>query len=159
MRIGQGFDIHPFGPGRELVLGGVKIPAGEGLAGHSDADAVLHAVTDAVLGALGAGDIGGLFPDTDPANRDRESRDFVEEAMRIAAERGWRVVNADITILCEKPHLAPYADAMRAVVARLLAVPPDAVSVKATRAEGIGEIGRGKALAASAVVLLARQQG
>ncbi len=158
VRIGQGFDIHPFCPGRALVLGGVRIPSEEGLAGHSDADAVLHAVTDAVLGALGAGDIGRLFPDTDPRNRGRDSREFVREAMRVAEARGWCVGNVDVTVVCEKPRLAPHVERMREALAELLAVDPDAVGIKATTAEGIGEIGKGKALAASAVVLLARKE-
>lgn len=159
VRIGQGFDIHPFCPGRELVLGGVRIHNEEGLGGHSDADAVLHALTDAILGALGAGDIGRLFPDTDPRNRGRDSREFLREAMRMADARGWRVSNVDVTVVCEKPRLAPHIERIREVLAGLLAVDADAVGIKATRAEGIGEIGKGKALAALTVVLLARKEG
>ncbi len=159
MRIGQGFDIHPFAPGRALILGGVKIPGTDGLAGHSDADAVLHALTDALLGGIAAGDIGKLFPDSDAANKGRDSRDFVAAAMEMVKAAGWSVSNVDIIVVCEKPRLAPYVDAMRRVVAGLLAVEVDAVSIKATRAEGLGAIGRGEGLAATAAVLLARSQG
>ena len=153
-RIGQGFDIHPLVPGRRLVLGGVEIPYGRGLEGHSDADAALHALTDALLGAIGAGDIGRHFPDSDASHKDRVSSDFVRETMAKVRALGWRVANADVTILAEEPRLAPYLDRMRTNVAELLGVAPDAANVKATRGEGLGPIGRSEGIAAQAVVLL-----
>jgi 2-C-methyl-D-erythritol 2,4-cyclodiphosphate synthase len=155
-RIGHGFDIHPLVPGRRLVLGGVEIPGERGLAGHSDADAALHALTDALLGAIGAGDIGRRFPDSDARHKDRDSADFVRETMATVRERGYRVANADVTILAEEPRLAPYLDRMRAIIAELLGVSPDAANVKATRGEGLGAIGRAEGIAAQAVVLLER---
>jgi len=156
-RIGQGYDIHPFAPsgtGRRLVLGGVEIPHDRGLAGHSDADAVLHAVTDALLGAIGAGDIGGHFSDRDPRHKDRPSREFVAETMRMVHARGYRVGNVDVTIHAEEPRLAPHVEAMRGVLAELLGVERDATNVKATRGEGLGPIGRAEGIAAQAIVLL-----
>jgi len=153
-RIGHGFDIHPLVPGRPLVLGGVEIPSERGLAGHSDADAALHALTDALLGAIGAGDIGRRYPDSDPRHEGRSSADFVRETMASVRARGYRVANADITILAEEPRLAPYLDRMRANVAELLDVSADAANVKATRGEGLGAIGRAEGIAAQAVVLL-----
>jgi 2-C-methyl-D-erythritol 2,4-cyclodiphosphate synthase len=155
-RIGQGYDIHPFATGRRLVLGGVEIPHDRGLAGHSDADAVLHAVTDALMGAISAGDIGRHFSDRDPRHKDRPSREFVVETMAMVRARGFRVGNVDVTIHAEEPKLAPYLDAMRAVVAELLGVATDAANVKATRGEGLGTIGRAEGIAAQAIVLLER---
>lgn len=155
-RIGQGYDVHPLATGRRLVLGGVEIPHDRGLAGHSDADAVLHAVTDALLGAIGAGDIGRHFSDRDPRHKDRPSREFVAETMAMVRARGWRVGNVDVTVHAEAPKLAPHLDAMRTILAELLDVPPDAANVKATRGEGLGPIGRGEGIAAQAVVLLER---
>lgn len=156
LRIGQGFDIHPFAAGRRLVLGTIEIPADRGLAGHSDADAALHALTDALLGAIGAGDIGRRFPDTDPRNKDRASADFVRDAMHLVRARGYRVANADVTILAEAPKLAPYLARMSAAIAELLGVAADAANVKATRGEGLGTIGRREGIAAQAIVLLER---
>lgn len=153
-RIGQGYDIHPLVAGRRLVLGGVEIVHSRGLAGHSDADAVLHAITDALLGAIGAGDIGRHFSDRDPRHKDRPSREFVVESMAMVRARGYRVGNVDVTIHAEEPRLAPHLDAMRGVVAELLGVALDAANVKATRGEGLGTIGRGEGIAAQAVVLL-----
>lgn len=153
-RIGQGYDIHPFAPGRRLVLGGIEIPHSRGLAGHSDADAVLHAVTDAILGAIGAGDIGRHFSDRDPRHKDRPSGEFIAETMAMARSRGYRVGNVDVTIHAEEPRLAPHLDAMRDNIAALLGVAADAANVKATRGEGLGPIGRAEGIAAQAVVLL-----
>lgn len=153
-RIGQGYDIHPLVAGRRLVLGGVEIAHDRGLAGHSDADAVLHAVTDALMGAISAGDIGRHFSDRDPRHRDRPSREFVAETMAMVRARGYRVGNVDVTIHAEEPKLAPHLDAMRTVVADLLGVALDAANVKATRGEGLGPIGRAEGIAAQAVVLL-----
>jgi 2-C-methyl-D-erythritol 2,4-cyclodiphosphate synthase len=153
-RIGQGYDIHPLVAGRRLVLGGVEIVHSRGLAGHSDADAVLHAITDALLGAIGAGDIGRHFSDRDPRHKDRPSREFIVESMAMVRAHGYRVGNVDVTIHAEEPRLAPHLDAMRGVVAELLGVALDAANVKATRGEGLGTIGRGEGIAAQAVVLL-----
>jgi len=153
-RIGQGYYIHPLVAGRRLVLGGVEIAHDRGLAGHSDADAVLHAVTDALMGAISAGDIGRHFSDGDPRHKDRPSREFVAETMAMVRARGYRVGNVDVTIHAEEPKLAPHLDAMRTVVADLLGVALDAANVKATRGEGLGPIGRAEGIAAQAVVLL-----
>ena len=153
-RIGHGFDIHPLVPGRRLVLGGVEIPHGRGLEGHSDADAALHALTDALLGAIGAGDIGRHYPDKDPRHAARDSRDFVRETMAKVRSLGYHVANADVTILAEEPRLAPYLDRMRDNVAELLGVGADAANVKATRGEGLGAVGRAEGIAVQAVVLL-----
>ena len=153
-RIGQGFDIHPLVPGRRLVLAGVEIASDRGLAGHSDADAALHALTDALLGAIGAGDIGRHFPDADARHKDRPSSEFVRETIERVHALGYRVANADVTILAEEPRLAPYLERMRSTVAALLEVGADAANVKATRGEGLGTIGRGEGIAAQAIVLL-----
>lgn len=155
-RIGHGYDIHPLAEGRRLVLGGVEIPHARGLAGHSDSDAVLHAVTDALLGAIGEGDIGRHFSDRDPRHKDRASRDFVSATMDMVRTRGWRVGNVDVTIHAEAPKLAPHIEAMRANLAALLEIPTDAANVKATTGEGLGVIGRAEGIAAQAVVLLER---
>ena len=153
-RIGLGFDSHRFAPGRALVLGGVRIAGEQGLAGHSDGDAVLHALTDAILGALAAGDIGEHFPDTDPRWAGADSRVFLAEAIHLARERKMRVVNCDVTVVTERPRLSPHKDAMAAQIAELLAVPAECVSIKAKTAEQMGAIGRGEGLAVLAAVLL-----
>ena len=155
-RIGQGYDVHKLVGGRRLVLGGVEIAHDRGLAGHSDADAVLHALSDALLGAIGAGDIGRHFSDRDPRHKDRPSRDFVVEVMAMVRARGYRVVNADVTIHAEEPKLAPHVDAMRRGIAALLGVAVEDANVKATRGEGLGAIGRAEGIAAQAIVLLER---
>jgi 2-C-methyl-D-erythritol 2,4-cyclodiphosphate synthase len=154
MRIGQGVDIHPFDDARPLVLGGVKINERGGLAGHSDADVVLHALTDALLGAAGAGDIGKYFPSDDPKWKGADSSRFVSEAKRILEEMSADVSNVDITIIAEKPKLAPFRDAMAAKIARLLDIPSGHVNVKATTADHLGFIGRGEGICAMAVVLI-----
>ncbi len=153
-RIGLGYDSHSFTPDRPLVLGGVPIPYEKGLAGHSDADAVLHAITDAILGALAVGDIGEHFPDTDPRWAGADSSVFVTEAVRLARGRGLRVGNCDVAILAEKPHLSPHKAAMVGRIAELLGIPIKRVSVKAKTNEQMGFIGRGEGIAALAVVLL-----
>lgn len=153
-RVGHGYDSHRFVAGRPLVLGGVRIEHELGLAGHSDADAVLHAVTDAILGALGQGDIGELFPDTDPRWAGADSGQFVRRAMELAATNGYRVANCDVTIITQQPRLSPHKAAMRQRVAQLLNVTPEAVAIKAKTNEGMGWIGRGEGLAATAVILL-----
>jgi 2-C-methyl-D-erythritol 2,4-cyclodiphosphate synthase len=154
-RVGLGYDVHPFGPGRPLILGGVVIESDRGgLVGHSDADAVCHALADAVLGALALGDLGRHFPDTDPQWRGASSVGILEAVMAMAAERGARVVNADVTVVAEAPPLSPYVDAMRDRLSGALGVDRGRVSVKATRPEGLGALGDGRGLAAMAVVLL-----
>ena len=158
-RIGQGVDIHPFADpldsGRPLILGGVRISETGGLAGHSDADAVLHAVTDALLGAAGAGDIGHYFPSTDERWRNADSSQFVREAKRILDEMGAEIENLDITIIAQQPKLAPHREAMIASIAQLLDLPAGHVSVKATTTDHLGFIGRGEGLCAMAIVLIA----
>ncbi|MBY0513592.1 MAG: 2-C-methyl-D-erythritol 2,4-cyclodiphosphate synthase [Gemmataceae bacterium] len=154
IRVGSGHDTHRLVEGRPLILGGVRIDHPKGLAGHSDADAVLHAVTDAVLGAAGLGDIGDLFPDTDPRWTDADSRLFLAEALARLKERGWRVVNLDVTVFAQEPKLGPVKAAIRGNLAELLGVPADAVSVKAKTGERVGHVGRGEALGCHAVVLI-----
>ncbi|HUI27602.1 MAG TPA: 2-C-methyl-D-erythritol 2,4-cyclodiphosphate synthase [Candidatus Kryptonia bacterium] len=154
MRIGHGFDLHRLVAGRVLRLGGVVVPFEAGLLGHSDGDAVLHAIADALLGALAEGDLGRHFPDSDPQNQDRDSADFVRSAMRRVQARGYAVGNLDVTIHAERPKLAPYIAAMRARVAELLALDVDRISIKAKTMEGLDAVGRGEAIAATAVVLI-----
>ncbi len=156
LRVGQGFDVHRFDARRPLVLCGERIEGGPGLAGHSDADVALHAVTDALLGALAAGDIGEHFPPSDPRWRDADSTVFLAEALRLAAEGGWKVVNCDLTLVGERPRIAPHRERLRARLAALLGVAGERVSVKATTTEGLGFPGRGEGLAALAVVLIVR---
>jgi len=152
MRIGQGIDVHAFDDSRPLILGGVRISDNGGLAGHSDADAVLHALTDALLGAAGAGDIGHYFPSTDERWRNAESSRFVAEARRIVTEMDGEISNVDITIIAEKPKLAPHRDAIQAKVAHLLDLPNGRVNVKATTTDHLGFIGRGEGICAMAIV-------
>jgi 2-C-methyl-D-erythritol 2,4-cyclodiphosphate synthase len=154
MRVGSGHDTHRLVEGRPLILGGVPVPYSRGLAGHSDADVVLHAVTDALLGAAGLGDIGDLFPDTDPANKDADSSRFVAEAIHRLNQNGWQPVNLDITIFAQEPKLGPVKGRIRDNVARSLGLPIDAVNVKAKTGEQVGHIGRGEAIGCHAVVLL-----
>lgn len=156
MRIGHGFDVHAFAEGRELVLGGVRVPCERGLLGHSDADVVAHALMDAVLGALREGDIGRLFPDTDPAYEGADSLALMARVAALAAERGWRVADADCTIAAQAPKLAPYREQMRANMAAALGVDVSCVGVKATTTERLGFVGREEGVAAWAVVLLER---
>lgn len=151
-RVGLGYDSHRFVEGRPLILGGVTIEYSRGLSGHSDADAVLHAITDAVLGAIGAGDIGEQFPDTDPQWKNADSGVFVRRAIELAAARGCRVQNCDVTIITQAPKLMPYKDAMRHRIAELLGLAPENVAVKAKTNEGMGWIGLGEGLACMAAV-------
>ena len=153
-RVGFGYDSHRFVAGRPLVLGGVTIDHALGLDGHSDADAALHAITDAILGAIGSGDIGEHFDDSDPRWDGADSETFVRAAVAMAAERGLGVVNCDVTILAEQPKLTDYKPAMKARIASMLGVAPDRVAVKAKTNEGMGAVGRGEGLAAMAVVML-----
>ena len=154
IRIGQGVDIHPFDESRPLILGGVRISDRGGLAGHSDADAVLHALTDALLGAAGAGDIGQHFPSEDERWRGAESSRFVLEAKRIVGEMEAEISNVDITIIAQKPKIAPHRAAMEAVIAKLLDLPRGHVNVKATTTDHLGFIGRGEGICAMAIVSL-----
>lgn len=156
LRIGHGFDVHAFAERRPLVLGGVHVPCERGLAGHSDADVVAHAVMDAVLGALRAGDIGKLFPDTDPAYEGADSLGLMREVAGLVRGRGWRVVDVDCTIAAQAPKLAPHREEMRANMAAALGVPIDSVGVKATTTERLGFVGREEGIAAWAVALLER---
>jgi 2-C-methyl-D-erythritol 2,4-cyclodiphosphate synthase len=159
MRVGLGYDSHRFAEGRRLVLGGVVIDHPLGLAGHSDADAVAHAVTDALLGATGLGDIGRHFPPDDPRWKDADSMGLLETAAELAAQQNYQVVNVDVTVVCEAPKLAPHADAMRHTLAGALGIAPRLVSVKGKSNEGMGWIGRGEGIAAMAVVLVDRVEG
>jgi 2-C-methyl-D-erythritol 4-phosphate cytidylyltransferase/2-C-methyl-D-erythritol 2,4-cyclodiphosphate synthase len=153
-RTGMGFDVHAFAAGAELWLGGIKVPHDKGLAGHSDADVVLHAITDAILGALAAGDIGDHFPPSDPRWRGAPSALFVEHARALAEQAGGRIDHVDVTIVCEAPRIGPYRDAMRERVAALLRLPASRVSIKATTTERLGFTGRGEGIAAQAVATL-----
>lgn len=154
IRIGHGYDLHRLAEGRRLVLSGLEIPHSHGLLGHSDADVVLHAVCDAILGALGAGDIGQHFPDSDARYRDIASSELLKQVVTLMAGEGWRVGNLDVTIHAEQPRLGPYREAMRQRIATLLDVPAERVNVKAKTNEGLDAIGRSEAIAATVVVLL-----
>lgn len=154
LRIGEGWDTHRLVPGRPLVLGGVTVPHSHGLLGHSDADALLHAITDALLGAAGLGDIGRHFPDTDPAFAGADSAALLQEAARRVRDAGWAVVNVDSTIVCQAPKLAPHIPAMRERIAAVLMLDAGCVNVKAKTAEQMGPVGEGRAIEARAVCLL-----
>ncbi|MFC5570625.1 2-C-methyl-D-erythritol 2,4-cyclodiphosphate synthase [Lysobacter yangpyeongensis] len=154
IRIGQGFDVHAFGEGDHVVLGGVRIAHDRGVVAHSDGDVVIHALCDAMLGALALGDIGQHFPPGDPQWRGADSRAFLRRCNEMLAERGWKVGNADMTVICERPRVGPHAAAMRERITADLELAPDAVSIKATTSEKLGFTGRGEGIAAQAVVLL-----
>lgn len=154
IRIGQGVDIHGFDDSRPLILGGVRISDNGGLGGHSDADAVLHAVTDALLGAAGAGDIGHYFPSNDERWRNADSSRFIAEAKRIVTEMDGKISNVDVTIIAQKPKLAAYRDAMQAKIATLLDLPNGHVNIKATTTDHLGFIGREEGICAMAIVLI-----
>ena len=156
LRIGHGFDVHAFGDGDHLMLGGVRVPHGRGVLAHSDGDVVIHALCDAILGALALGDIGRHFPPSDPRWKGADSRMFLRHCAALARERGWRLGNADVTVVCERPKIGPHADAMRANLALDLGVDIDAISIKATTTETLGFTGRGEGIAAHAVCLLER---
>ena len=156
IRIGEGWDVHALVPGRKLILGGVAIPHTVGLLGHSDADVLLHAITDAVLGAAGLGDIGRHFPDTDAQFKGADSSVLLQEAMRRVRAQGWELVNIDSTIVAQAPKLAPHMAAIQAGVAMALGVSPDQVNVKAKTAEKLGPVGQGQSMEARAVALLRR---
>lgn len=156
LRVGEGWDTHALVPGRRLVLGGVEVAFDRGLLGHSDADALLHAITDALLGAAGLGDIGRHFPDTDPRFRGADSVVLLQEAARRVRAEGWSLSNVDSTVVAQAPKLAPYIDAMRRRIAEALELAADQVNVKAKTAEKLGPVGMGQSIEARAVVLLTR---
>lgn len=156
MRIGTGYDVHRLTEGRDLILGGVSIPYEKGLLGHSDADVLLHAVMDALLGAAALGDIGGHFPDSDEAYRGISSLVLLEKVGELLSEAGYRVGNVDSTIIAQRPKLAPYLPQMREKMAQALGVPVSCISVKATTEEGLGFTGAGEGIAAQAVALIER---
>jgi 2-C-methyl-D-erythritol 2,4-cyclodiphosphate synthase len=154
MRIGQGFDVHPLVAGRKLVIGGVEIPHEKGLAGHSDADVLIHAVCDALLGAAGLGDIGSHFPESDARYKDIDSRKLLFAVRQLLRDRNFHVINVDATIIAQAPRMAPHMLAMRARLAADLGIAPEAVNVKAKTTEKLGFVGRGEGIAAEAIVLL-----
>lgn len=157
IRVGQGFDVHQLTEGRDCIIGGVKIPYEKGLLGHSDADVLLHAISDAVLGALALGDIGKHFPDTDPAFKDADSVKLLEHVWSLAKERGYELGNADATIIAQAPKMAPHIPAMIETIARTLEADVSQVNVKATTSERLGFTGRGEGIAAQAIVCLVRE--
>ena len=154
IRVGHGFDVHAFAENRKLIIGGVDIPYELGLAGHSDADVVLHALTDALLGAVGLGDIGDLYPDTDPQWKGADSQRFLSETVSRLNQLGWTVVNTDITIFAQVPKLGPVKQSIRSKIAEILGIPADRVNVKAKTGEKVGHIGREEALGCHAIVLV-----
>jgi 2-C-methyl-D-erythritol 2,4-cyclodiphosphate synthase len=154
MRIGLGYDVHALVVGRRLILGGVEIPFERGLAGHSDADVLAHAIADALLGALREGDIGQHFPDTDPCYKDADSLVLLEQVAQLVRDKGWQIHDIDAVVIAQEPKLAPYREDMRARLSQTLGIAPDALGLKATTTEGLGFTGRGEGIAAQAVVLL-----
>ena len=154
IRVGQGYDVHQLVEGRDLILGGINIPFEKGLLGHSDADALLHAITDALLGAAGLGDIGSHFPDTAAEFKDADSRVLLREAYQSVQALGWKVVNVDTTVIAQKPKLAPHIPAMRANIAADLGLPENCVNIKGKTNEKLGYLGRMEAIEAQAAVLL-----
>ena len=157
LRIGHGLDVHRFQRGRKLILGGVEISYPLGLAGHSDADVVLHALINALLGAMGKGDIGSHFPDTDPRTKGISSEKLLQQVLKMMEQGKFKVINGDITVLAQKPRLAPFFKKIRERVAKLLKVGADKINIKAVTTEGLGWIGAGKGMAATAVVLLEKR--
>ncbi|UYB50688.1 2-C-methyl-D-erythritol 2,4-cyclodiphosphate synthase [Xanthomonas sp. AM6] len=153
-RIGQGYDVHAFGDGDHVMLGGVRVPHERGVLAHSDGDVVIHALCDALLGALALGDIGQHFPPSDPRWKGADSAQFLLHCAQLLRERGWQLGNADVTVICERPKVGPHAPAMRERLAALLQIDIDRVSVKATTSEKLGFTGRGEGIAAQAAVLL-----
>ncbi|OOE09556.1 2-C-methyl-D-erythritol 2,4-cyclodiphosphate synthase [Fictibacillus arsenicus] len=154
MRIGQGFDVHAFCEERPLIIGGVTIPYEKGLLGHSDADVLLHAITDALLGAAGEGDIGKHFPDTDPAYKGADSKRLLLESWKLVEKKGYRLGNIDCTIIAQKPKMLPYIEVMRGVIAGIFGIEVERINVKATTTEKLGFPGREEGIAAQAVVLI-----
>jgi 2-C-methyl-D-erythritol 2,4-cyclodiphosphate synthase len=159
LRIGHGFDVHRLVEGRPCIIGGVSIPFERGLLGHSDADVLLHAIADALLGAAGLGDIGRHFPDTDPEYKNADSLQLLARVYALLAGQGWAVANVDATVICERPRIMPHTARMVENIRRVLQVEPGAVNIKATTSEGLGFTGRGEGIAAQAVCLLVRAPG
>ncbi|WP_088006729.1 2-C-methyl-D-erythritol 2,4-cyclodiphosphate synthase [Indiicoccus explosivorum] len=157
IRIGQGYDVHQLKEGRPFILGGIEIPHSKGLLGHSDADVLLHTITDAALGAIGGGDIGKHFPDTDPAFKDADSKKLLSHIWSYVKEQGYVLGNVDCTVIAQAPKLAPYIDRIRESVAQLLEADPAQVNIKATTSEHLGFTGRGEGIASLAVILLVKQ--
>lgn len=157
LRVGQGFDFHPLEAGRRLKLGGVEIAHDRGLGGHSDADVLTHALANALLGAIGEGDLGRHFPDSDPRFSGADSLVLLAEVWKLAGGGGWRLVNADLTIFAQEPRLSPYLERMRARLAAVLGADPETLNIKASSPEGIGALGRGEGMGAAAVVLLSAE--
>lgn len=155
-RVGQGFDVHAFENNRPLIIGGITIPYERGLKGHSDADVLLHAISDACLGAVGEGDIGKHFPDTDPAFKDADSAKLLQHVWELIKRKGYKIVNLDCTIIAQKPKMAPYIESMRARISELVEAEHDQINVKATTTEQLGFTGREEGIAAGAVVLLSK---
>ncbi len=153
-RVGQGFDFHPLAAGRPLVIGGVRIPHSSGLVGHSDADVAAHALANAILGAIGEGDLGRHFPDSDPKYRGADSLVLLAEVWRLSAQRGYQLGNADLTIFAQQPRLGPHLGAMRTRLAQTLGVEETLINIKASSPEGQGALGRSEGMAAAAIVLL-----
>ncbi len=156
-RVGQGFDFHPLVEGRKLIIGGIEIPHNKGLKGHSDADVAAHALSNAILGAIGEGDLGRHFPDNDPRYAGADSIRLLAEVWKAAAARGWRLGNADVTIFAQAPKLAPHLDAMRSRMAEAIGADHALLNLKASNPEGIGALGRGDGMAAAAIVILERE--
>lgn len=154
MRIGQGFDVHEFDDNRPLIIGGIEIPYERGLIGHSDADVLLHTITDAALGAIGEGDIGRHFPDTDPEFKDADSAKLLEHIWKLVDARGYKLGNIDCTIMAQKPKMAPYIETIRTRIAELLQADVSQVNVKATTTEKLGFVGREEGIASMATILL-----
>lgn len=154
LRVGQGFDFHPLEPGRRLVIGGVEIPHTHGLRGHSDADVAAHSLANAILGAIGEGDLGRHFPDNDPRYKDADSIELLRAVSARATALGWRFVNADLTIFAARPRLAPYLETMRTRLAVAVGADPSLVNVKASNPEGLGAFGRGEGMGAASIVLM-----
>ncbi len=159
MRIGSGYDVHRFGDGDHVTIGGVRIAHDRGLVAHSDGDVLLHALADALLGAIGAGDIGEHFPDSDPRWAGADSRELLREVLRLVAAHGFAVSNCDLTVIAQAPRIAPHREAMRANIAADLGVAAAQVNVKATTTERLGSLGRGEGIAAQAIVLLREAGG
>jgi 2-C-methyl-D-erythritol 2,4-cyclodiphosphate synthase len=157
LRIGFGYDVHAFTDGRKLIIGGIEIPYEKGLAGHSDADVLLHAIADALLGALSLGDIGHHFPDTDPKYKDADSKILLSEVYKLIINRGYVLGNLDAVIALQKPKLAPHINYMKVTIARILNCNPDQISIKATTTEKLGFIGKGEGIEATAVVLVIKE--
>lgn len=157
-RVGIGYDIHAFGPGDHVMLAGVRVPHDKGVRAHSDGDVVIHALCDALLGAAGLGDIGQHFPDSDPRWKGAASSVFLKRVVEMVSERGYRIINADVTVLAESPRIGPHKEVMKKTVAQLLGIAGEAVNIKATTHEGLGALGRSEGLAAQAAVLVERSR-